>query len=126
MVRRDQPPAGRRVAANRPSARAQLRHRVRWSQRFVPGAWSPPSLFPYISDGAVSQESLRFLSSLREKGVKAQPDATQRRPPAERVGPRGGGGLQGEGAGLVKRDGQGMGVGRAASAEALGQDPPSL
>lgn len=66
------------------------------------------------------------MSSLREKGVKAQPDATQRRPPAERVGPRGGGGLQGEGAGLVKRDGQGMGVGRAASAEALGQDPPSL
>ena len=121
MVRRDQPPAGRRVAANRPSALAQLRHRVRWPQRFVPGAWSPPSLFPYISDGPVSQESLRFLSSLREKGVKAQLDATQRR-----VGPRGGGGLQGEGAGLVKRDGQGMGVGRAASAEALGQDPPSL
>lgn len=42
------------------------------------------------------------------------------------TGPRGRGGFQGEGTGLVKRDGWGMGVGRAASAEALGQDRLNL
>lgn len=42
------------------------------------------------------------------------------------TGPRARGGFQGEGTGLVKGDGRGMGAGRAASAEALGQDQPNL